>query len=54
MDKRWAILVLVAIALVGCKRSPTPTPTPIATMATPGIRSSSGQVVASGEVVPSQ
>ena len=48
------MLVLVAIALVGCKRSPTPAPTPSATMATPGIRSSSGQVVASGEVVPSQ
>ena len=54
MDKRWAMLILVAIALVGCKRSPTPAPTPSATMATPGIRSSSGQVVASGEVVPSQ
>ena len=52
--RRWAMLVLVAIALVGCKRSPTPAPTPSATMATPGIRSSSGQVVASGEVVPSQ
>ncbi len=54
MDKRWAMLVLVAIALVGCKRAPAPTPTPVATMATPGIRSSSAQVVASGEVVPSR
>ena len=52
--RRRAMLVLVAIALVGCKRAPTPTPTPIATMATPGIRSSSAQVVASGEVVPPQ
>jgi len=52
--RRWAMLVLAAIALVGCKRSPTPTPTPIATIAPPGIRSSSAQVVASGEVVPSQ
>ena len=51
--RRRVMLVLVAIALVGCKRSPAPTPTPIATMATPDIRSS-GQVVASGEVVPSQ
>ncbi len=54
MDKRWAILVLAAIAMVGCKRSSTPTPTPTATAATTDIRSSSGQVVASGEVVPSQ
>jgi multidrug resistance efflux pump len=54
MDKRWAMLVLMAIALMGCNRSPTPTPTPVTTMATPGIRSSSGPVVASGEVVPSQ
>ena len=54
MDKRWAMLVLVAITLVGCKRSPTPTPTPIATIAAPDVRSSSAQVVASGEVVPSQ
>ncbi len=53
MDKRRAILVLVAIALVGCNRSPEPTPTPTATMATPDTRSSS-QVVASGEIVPSQ
>jgi HlyD family secretion protein len=52
--RRRAMLVLVAMALVGCKRSPTPTPTPIATMATPDTRSSSGPVVASGEVVPSQ
>jgi len=52
--RRWTMLVLVAIALVGCKRSPTPMPTPIATMATPDIRSSSGPVLASGEVVPSQ
>jgi multidrug efflux pump subunit AcrA (membrane-fusion protein) len=52
--RRWATLVLVAIALVGCKRAPTPTPTPVATMATPGVRSSSAQIVASGEVVPSQ
>jgi len=51
--RRWAMLVLVAIVLVGCKRSPTPTPTPTATVATPGIRSSSAQVVASGEIVPS-
>jgi multidrug efflux pump subunit AcrA (membrane-fusion protein) len=54
MDKRWAMLVLVAVALVGCRRAPTPTPTPTATMATPDNRSSSAQVVASGEVVPSQ
>jgi len=52
--RRRAMLMLVAIALVGCKRSPAPTPTPIATMATPDVRSSSAQVVASGEVVPSQ
>ena len=51
--RRRVMLVLVAIALAGCKRSPAPTPTPIATMAIPDIRSS-GQVVASGEVVPSQ
>ena len=51
--RRWAMLVLVAIVLVGCKRSPTPTPTPTSTVATPGIRSSSAQVVASGEIVPS-
>lgn len=54
MAKRWAMLVLVAMALVGCKRSLAPTPTPIPTMATPDTRSSSGQVVASGQVAPSQ
>jgi len=59
MDKRWAMFVLAAIApmavaLVGCKRSPTPTPTPIATMAAPDTRSSSGPAVASGEVAPFQ
>jgi HlyD family secretion protein len=52
MAKRWVMLVLATIALVSCKRSPAPTPTP--TMATPDTRSSSGQVVASGQVVPSQ
>jgi multidrug efflux pump subunit AcrA (membrane-fusion protein) len=54
MDKRWAMLALVAIALVGCKRSPTPTPTPVATVAALDTRSSSAQAVASGEIVPSQ
>jgi HlyD family secretion protein len=52
--RRWAMLVLVMIALVSCKRSPTPTPTPIATIPAPDIRSTSGPVVASGEIVPSQ
>jgi multidrug efflux pump subunit AcrA (membrane-fusion protein) len=53
--RRWAMLVLVAIALVGCKRSPTPTPAPIAT-ATPARASarSGGPAVASGEVVPAR
>ncbi len=54
MDKRRAMLILVAIALVGCNRSPEPTPTPTAAIAPPDTRSSSAQVVASGEVVPSQ
>ncbi|MCP4537268.1 MAG: HlyD family efflux transporter periplasmic adaptor subunit [Chloroflexi bacterium] len=55
MDKRRAMLVLVvAIALIGCNRSPEPTPSPTAAIATPDSRSSSGQVAASGEVVPFQ
>jgi multidrug efflux pump subunit AcrA (membrane-fusion protein) len=54
MNKQVTTLVLVAIALVGCRSTPTPTPTPIAAMATPDTRSLSGEVVASGEVVPSQ
>jgi len=54
MNKRRVMLILMAIALVGCNRSPEPTPTPIATAAPPDDRSSSGQIVASGEVVPSQ
>jgi HlyD family secretion protein len=53
MDKRWAMLMLAMIALVGCKRSLAPTPAPVPTMATPDIRPS-GRVVASGEVVPPQ
>jgi multidrug efflux pump subunit AcrA (membrane-fusion protein) len=54
----WAIglLVLLAITLAGCGRAPTPqpTPTPVATapLAAGGPRSSGGNVVASGEVVP--
>ena len=52
--RRRVMLVLVAIALVGCKRSPEPTPTPVPTMTAPDVRSSSGPVVASGEVVPPQ
>jgi HlyD family secretion protein len=53
MDKRWVMLVLVAVALVGCKRSPEPTPTPVPIMATPDTRPS-GRIVASGEVLPSR
>ncbi len=48
------LVLVVAMALVGCNRSPEPTSTPIATIAPPDDRSSSGQIVASGEVVPSQ
>jgi multidrug efflux pump subunit AcrA (membrane-fusion protein) len=56
MNKRWAVILLLVTALVGCRRSPTPTPTPIATApaAEAGRRSSGGAVVASGEVVPAQ
>jgi multidrug efflux pump subunit AcrA (membrane-fusion protein) len=48
------MLVLLAMTLAGCKRSPTPTPTPIATIPAPDTRSSGAQVAASGEIVPSQ
>jgi HlyD family secretion protein len=55
MGKRLAILVLVAIVLVGCdfggEEPPTPFPTVPAPAAEPGRSSSLGGVVASGEVV---
>ena len=57
MTERLLIAILVsAVLLVGCGRATerTPTPTPVATMATPGARSTGGPVAASGEVVPSQ
>jgi len=56
MDKRWALILLLMTALVGCGRSPTPPPTPIATAppAGTGPGASSPLVAASGEVVPAQ
>jgi multidrug resistance efflux pump len=57
MDKRWvwALLVLVAIVLVGCdigrEEPPTPFPTVPVPAAEPGRSSSLGGVVASGEIV---
>ena len=54
--KRWAMILLSVAALVGCSRSPTSTPAPVATAVPPepSVRSASGTVVASGEVVPAQ
>ena len=54
MGKRWAILLLVAIVLVGCDIGRKEPPTPVATappLAVDQGRSSRGGVVASGEVV---